>query len=155
MTIRHLFYLLTIATLTACGTNATSTPQPTKEATIEAAVEATEVEVTAETDPLVLAGKVTFEQFYEDVSFSCSTCHYINSNDRLLGPGLLSIEDRFEDYEVEDEDLESYISTSILNPKLFIVPAESPYPENIMPTTYGDLFSEEELDELVAYILSF
>lgn len=154
MKIRNLLYLLIIATFTACGTNATSTPQPTKEATIEAIVEAT-VEVTAEADPLVLAGKTTFTQFYEDVSFSCSTCHYINSNDRLLGPGLLSIEDRFEDYDVEDEDLESYIRTSILNPKLFIVPAESPYPENIMPTTYGDLFSEEEIDELVAYILSF
>ena len=66
---------------------------------------------------------------------------------------MLSIEDRFEDYDVEAESLESYIYESIVDPKAFIVPDESPYPENIMPATYAEILSEDEIDALVAYIL--
>lgn len=34
------------------------------------------------------------------------------------------------------------------------MPAEPAYPENIMPTNYGELFSEEEIQDIIAYILS-
>jgi len=159
MTLRHfILYLITILAITACGSQATPAPDPTNEpptADASSVSEAT-AEVTPELSALALEGKVVFEQFYEDVSFACSTCHYINSDDRLLGPGLLSIEDRFEEYDIEDDDdLEDYIIASIVNPRDFIVPDDNPYPENIMPITYGDFLTEDELDALVAYILSF
>lgn len=156
MTLRNItiILLLTVA-LTACGTE--STPEPTIEPSPDPAPpeETIEAEETPELSEAAQAGKVIFEQFYDEVSFSCVTCHYINSDNRLLGPGLLSIEERFEDYDVEQNNLAEYIRHSITNPRDFIVPDESPFPENIMPDKYGDIFSDEDLDALVAYILSY
>lgn len=154
--LRYIIYSLIILLVSACGTQATATPVPTVAPTPEEVEEAASAEVTPDLDdPLIALGKETFENFYEEVSFACSTCHYVNSDDRLLGPGLLSIEVRFDEYDIDEDDLEDYIEASIIDPKEFIVPDESPYPENIMPTTYGELFDEEELDALIAYILAF
>lgn len=154
MILRQIPIILLLTTLlTACGT--ASTPQPTAEPTPEPEqVEAT-AEVTPELSEVAQAGQVLYEQFYQEAGFSCLTCHYINSDNRLLGPGLLSIEDRFDTYDVEADDLESYIRASITNPRDFIVPDESPYPDNIMPDMYDELFTDDELDALVEYILSF
>jgi len=149
-----LIVLLTLA-LTACGTQSTPAPQPTTEPTEETVTQEATAEVTPELSELALEGKAVFERFYDEVSFACVTCHYASSDNRLLGPGLLSIEERFEDYDTEEDDLEAYIRASILNPRDFIVPDDSPYPENIMPTTYEDILSDDDLDALVAYILSY
>lgn len=154
MTIKSLTLTLILTLLlAACGAASTPEPEPTDAPT--ATPEPVEAEATPELSDKAAAGKVLFETFYEDVSFSCATCHYVNTDNRLLGPGLLSIEDRFDDYDVDDETLEAYIMTAIVNPRVFIVPDESPYPENIMPATYGDLFTDDELDALVAYILAW
>ncbi len=158
MTLRFItFILLLTLVLAACGTQSTPEPttEPQPEPTQPAEASAAEAEETPELSDIAQAGQVVFEQFYEEVGFACVTCHYINSDNRLLGPGLLSIEDRFEDYDVETDDLEMYILESIVAPRDFNVPAESPYPENIMPDTYGEFLSEEDLDALVAYILAF
>lgn len=148
----HLLFILVASLLVGCGTQA---PAPTGETATE---ESEAPEETAESSTIsedASPGEILFKTFYEDAQFACSTCHYPNTDNRLLGPGLLSIEDRFDTYEVDSDDLEAYIKQSIVDPRLFIVPDESPYPENIMPTVYGELFSDDELDELVAYILSF
>jgi hypothetical protein len=44
-----------------------------------------------------------------------------------------------------------YIRTSILHPSEYIVPG---FPDNLMPQTYGEVFSETELNDLIAYLLT-
>lgn len=149
MIIQRLILILILSLVAGCGTNPPA--QPTTEPTETPKPETSEDE-TSDSDKS--PGEVLFNQFIEEVSFSCNTCHYPDSDDRLLGPGLLSIEERFETYDIEVDSLESYIKQSIQDPGAFIVPNESPYPVNIMPRTYGDIFTDEELDMLIDFILS-
>ena len=84
--------------------------------------------------------------------FACATCHYASER-RLIGPGLAGIAERFTSYELEGS-VEAYIHESIVNPTAFIALGEPAFPENIMPLNYAALLSEEEIEELIAYILS-
>jgi mono/diheme cytochrome c family protein len=95
-------------------------------------------------------GKVLFETFYAEVSFACATCHHVDSDDRLIGPGLLNVAARVEGYGT-GETVEAYVLHSIIAPNDFVVPD---YPSNLMPQVYADLFTEEEINDLVAYVLS-
>ena len=146
MIIQRLILILIVVLVAGCGTEP---PSPTSAPTAEpTATEASEAPVD------VSQGEALFYQFVEDTGFACKTCHYPNSDERLLGPGLLSIAERFESYDIEADDIESYITESIKDPTAFIVPDDSPFPENIMPATYSEVFTDEELDALVDYILS-
>ncbi|MFZ4827504.1 MAG: c-type cytochrome [Phototrophicaceae bacterium] len=128
------------------------------EATVEAEVTA-EVEATAETgddwatlianaDPA--NGEVLFGTFYAEASFACSNCHNNASEDRLVGPGLLSIAERATT-RVDGISAEEYIFTSILLPNDYVVET---YVADLMPKVYGDLLSEQEQYDLVAYLLT-
>lgn len=44
-----------------------------------------------------------------------------------------------------------YIRTSILDPGAYLVPD---FPDYLMPRTYGEIFTEAEIDDLIAYILT-
>lgn len=149
MRLQLLIFTLIVSLITACSSQDESTPPAEATNTAIPAAEATPDVVSAS------LGEELFNRFYEEVGFSCANCHYTNSDTRLLGPGLLSIEERFESYEVEAESLETYLVESIVAPEVFIVPDDSPYPANLMPRTYGELLTEDEIDALVEYILSF
>jgi len=156
MITRYLFFILIATLFVGCGTQATPNTKPTDEPEAAAVSDETdEVDDETDEDEDVSEGEVLFKQFYEDAQFACSTCHYPDSDNRLLGPGLLSIEERYQTYDVETESLEAYIKQSILEPREFIVPDDSPYPENIMPNNYDDIFDDDELEDLIEYILSF
>lgn len=141
-----MFIPMTIIILTACNGKNDDSMQ-------SAPAQPTMTEVIESENPPSL-GETLFTQFYDEVGFSCANCHYVNSDTRLLGPGLLSVEERFATYNVESADLEAYLTESILSPQAFIVPNDSPYPPNLMPRTYGDIFSEEEIDAIISYILA-
>ena len=49
------------------------------------------------------------------------------------------------------EDVAEYIRISILQPNEFIVEG---FPENLMPAIYSEVFSEEEVNDLIAYLLT-
>ena len=151
MIFRRLILILTLALVAGCGTNppAQPTPKPTLPAT-----PTEEAPTVIDSVESASPGEILFNEFMGEVGFACSTCHYPSSDDRLLGPGLLNIEDRFETYELEVDDLETYIKQSIQDPSAFIVPSDSPYPPNLMPRTYSDILSDDQVDLLVEYILS-
>lgn len=44
-----------------------------------------------------------------------------------------------------------YIRTSILHPSAFLVPG---FPDNLMPKTYGEIFTEDEINDLIAYLMT-
>ena len=143
MMIRLFTLILLVSMLSACDSSDDATLDPLDSVT-EEATEAVEIS----------EGERIFTTFYDDAGFSCLTCHAVDSDTRRLGPGLLSIEARFETYSIEVVDLDTYIREAIVDPAAFIVPSESPYPVNIMPRNYAEILTEQEIDDLVDYILS-
>ncbi len=142
--------------LAACGTVAQNTPMaaptvtliptavpPTKESTQESA---------SSTDNLVgdpVEGEQLFKTFQPAAGIACSTCHRVDSDDRLVGPGLLHVADRAKT-RVAGEDQVTYIHTSIVDPKAYIVDGYM----DIMPKNWGQVFTEEQVNDLIAYLLS-
>jgi mono/diheme cytochrome c family protein len=119
-------------------------------------------------DPIAMAiaagnpeqGAQIFQTSYDTPSgpWMCNSCHSVDASQvRLVGPGLWGLAERGEQRiaETGDATIPEYISTSIANPQDYIVPADEggPYPENLMPH-YADVFSEQEINDLVAYILT-
>jgi cytochrome c2 len=49
------------------------------------------------------------------------------------------------------EETIAYIHTSIIDPSAYVVPN---YPDDLMPKVYAEIFTEEEINNLVAYLLT-
>ena len=81
-------------------------------------------------------GKNLFE-----VQLGCVGCHRINGQGGQTGPELTHVIDKGE----------SYIRQSVLTPNAVIVEGFSP---NIMPQNFGDRLSEDNLNDLIAYLSS-
>jgi len=129
-------------------------------------------------------GEVLFTAVQPENGFACATCHRTDSTERLVGPGLLGVgslthdpsahedseagamgdmdmeaTDEHADAEATEEahtertveDVVAYLRTSITHPNDFIVPG---YPESLMPQTYGEILTEAEIDDLIAYLLT-
>lgn len=146
-------YLLVIAMfvlLTACTPSETANSAELMEAIVTEEATMTPSPVPTVDDTPTGRGEVLFNTTVG--GFACSTCHYATSR-RLIGPGLAEIAERFETYGIEGT-VEDYLLVSILNPREFIAQGEPPYPENIMPINYAELFTEEEIQDIIAYILS-
>ncbi|RMF78003.1 MAG: hypothetical protein D6737_16130 [Chloroflexi bacterium] len=80
---------------------------------------------------------------------NCSVCHNADSEATLVGPGLLGISERAAT-RVEGLSAEAYIRQSILEPGAFVVEGFPP----AMPATFGAMFTDEQIDDLVAYLKS-
>jgi len=143
----------------------------TEEATEVATEEAEETVADADADPIAVAlaagdvanGETLFNASYETSSgvWMCTNCHSVDeSQTRLIGPGLWGLhergEERLADAGTEAETVPEYIYNSIAYPNDYIVPADEggPYPANLMPQNYLELYSEQEFNDLVAYILT-
>ncbi len=105
-------------------------------------------------------GAQIFQTSYDTASgpWMCGSCHSVDANQvRLVGPGLWGLADRGAQRiaETGDDTIPEYVHNSIANPQAYIVPADEggPYPENLMPH-YADVLSEQEINDLVAYILT-
>jgi cytochrome c2 len=134
-------------TATSQPASATPTEPPT-----ETSVPPTETPAPVAAGPAGDAahGQELFETFVEQVSFACNTCHHVDSEDRLIGPGLLNISTRAET-RVEGQTAEEYIHNSIVNPSAFVVPD---YPDGLMPQVYADIYSEEDIQDIIAYLFT-
>jgi cytochrome c2 len=49
------------------------------------------------------------------------------------------------------EETIAYLHTSIMDPSAYVVPG---FPDDLMPKTYAEIFTQEEIDNLVAYLLT-
>lgn len=158
-----LFIMLSFL-LVACGRGEVVTPVVPTEfvrpadltATAEAALAVAEAEAEAaeeETEEVALGdaaiGDVLFHEM-QSVGFACSTCHYADQETRLIGPGLLGIGDNAAS-RVAGESAEEYLRNAILHPDDYLVET---FPAGLMPQTYADVFSEEDVNNLIAYLLS-
>jgi cytochrome c2 len=104
------------------------------------------------------AGRVIYNQTYVTSSggWACSLCHSVTPNEqRLIGPGLWNIAVRGET-RVEGQNAYEYIHTSIVAPNDYIVPADAggPYPPGLMPQNYAEVLTEQELEDVIAYLFT-
>ncbi len=143
---------------------ATSTPEPTD--TAEPTEAPTEAEETPEAedadegdgdttggaattgDPA--SGEALFTTFIPEASFACNTCHLVDSEAQLIGPGLLGIGERTES-RVPEQSPEEYLHTSIVDPSAYVVEG---FPDMLMPQVYEEILTEEQINDLVAYLLT-
>jgi cytochrome c2 len=137
---------VTAAPETAAAAEATVAPEATAEAAAEAPAEA--AVLTVDGDPV--AGQQLFNTLIAETGFSCVACHNVASEDRLVGPGLLNVAARAAT-RVPGMDPITYLRHSIIHPNEYVVET---YPENLMPQVYGNLFSEQQVNDLIAYLLT-
>lgn len=81
----------------------------------------------------------------------CGGCHTIdNLSTGNVGPILTEI-GTVAGTRVEGQSAEEYIRISILQPNEYVVEG---FPENVMLQTFGETLSQQELDDLVAFLLA-
>jgi mono/diheme cytochrome c family protein len=107
-------------------------------------VELVEVVVPDSDDPVVRG-----QQVY--TANGCGGCHTLGAlSTGVVGPPLTNIATVAES-RIEGTSAEEYIRNSIVNTNAYIVEG---YLENVMPQTFGDTLSEEQLSDLVAFLLA-
>lgn len=88
------------------------------------------------------------------LSMGCSGCHNLSmdqdaNNQGQPGPHMGNLWETAAS-RVPGEDAETYVHNSIVDPNAFLVPGYMP---NLMPQTFADQMSAEEIDSLVTWIL--
>jgi mono/diheme cytochrome c family protein len=102
-------------------------------------------------DDPVFSGRLVYNQF------GCGACHTIDGiSVGVVGPNLTNIATdaatRIDGYTAED-----YIRESILNPTVFIAPEcpTGPCAEpSVMPQTFGEQMTEEQINNLLIFLLA-
>jgi sulfur-oxidizing protein SoxX len=96
------------------------------------------------------AGKELFNQGLIGTQPGCMTCHSLEPGVTLVGPSLASIGAEAGSM-VSGQSAEEYLRQSILAPGEYVVEG---FADGIMPANYGDELSEQQLNDLVAFLLS-
>jgi cytochrome c551/c552 len=81
---------------------------------------------------------------------ACNSCHDVARDARIVGPSLKGIATRAGERK-QGMSADAYLHESILNPNVFIVPD---YPQGLMPQNYGQILSTQQINDLVAYLLT-
>jgi nitric oxide reductase subunit C len=116
-----------IFVLVACGGNAQPTSTTLPVATLS---------------PEAAQGKRVFTR-------SCGACHSVLPDTVIVGPSLAGIASRAET-QVAGQDGRTYLYTAILQPGDHLVDGY----ENLMPASLGKQLTGEELDAVVAYLMT-
>jgi len=115
------------------------------------AMDSGDAEEEAPVDPeAATAGEEIFKRPIIGALAGCTTCHSLEPDLVIVGPSLAGIGSRAGSA-VEGQSAEEYIHTSIVSPNEHIVEG---FAEGLMPQGFGDQLSDEELDDLVSYLLS-
>lgn len=93
--------------------------------------------------PLEIRGRSVFETY-------CARCHGTSGETIIVGPSLAGVASRGGS-RLEGMAAPAYIRDSILNPKAYTVEG---FPEGIMPLDLKDQMSPDDLDAVVAYLLT-
>jgi mono/diheme cytochrome c family protein len=95
------------------------------------------------------AGKALFAQTTVGSQPGCATCHSLEAGETLVGPSLAGIGTAAAG-KVSGESAEQFLRNSIVNPNAYL---EEGFAQGLMPD-YKDALSEEQLNDLVAYLLT-
>ena len=139
---RLVIALLAVATLARCA--------PAEPRTARATPPATASSARGPVRPDPTRGEALFRAFVPEARYACVTCHLPNSTQALLGPGLLGVGDGVSPCDPQ-QDLEDYLRQSILEPDSCLTPGFS---ARLMPSVYAEVYTEQDIDDLVAWMLT-
>ena len=111
----------------------------------------------ASNDPVEL-GRVLFSA----IPPGCAACHSVAPGVNIVGPTLAGIASiaasrvKGADYHGEAKDAAGYIRESIVNPNAHVLPGPtySAGGRSLMPPDYAQTMKPEQVDRIVAYLLS-
>ena len=104
-------------------------------------------------------GQTLFSQSILGGNAGCITCHSLEAGKTLVGPSMAGIASRAGST-VPGESAEQYIRTSIIDTNAFLAKgcnANDPQAQcaaGIMPQNWPEKLSAQEIDDLVAYLLT-
>ncbi|MGB4676997.1 MAG: cytochrome c [Aggregatilineales bacterium] len=78
----------------------------------------------------------------------CVTCHTLDGTE-LVGPSMQGISERAGE-RIEGQSATEYLRESIVNPSAHLVEGY----DNLMPDIYEDALSEDEINALVAFLMT-
>ena len=93
-------------------------------------------------DPVAARGQQVFNQ-------NCAACHALGPDTIIVGPSLAGVAGRAGS-RVPGSGAQQYLETSILKPDAHVVEGFS----DVMPKDFGKKLTGEELDALVAFLLT-
>ena len=96
------------------------------------------------------AGKELFAQAVIGSQAGCAACHSLEPGVVVIGPSLAGIGDRAGEV-VAGQSAADYLKESITAPDAHIADG---FPASIMPQEYTEELSSEQIDQLVAYMLT-
>ncbi len=88
--------------------------------------------------------------FTKTAAPACNTCHSLQPGQDLVGPSLAAIGAKA-GARVSGQSAQEYLQESVVDPNAYLVDG---YTANIMPNVYGSQLSEQQIQDLVAYMLS-
>jgi len=98
----------------------------------------------------VAAGENLFASTVIGAQPGCITCHSLTPGETIVGPSMAGIASRAGS-RVPGQSAEEYIRESILLPDAHLV---EDFPAGTMPQVWGEELSNEQVDQLVAYLLT-
>lgn len=84
------------------------------------------------------------------VSNGCTACHSLEKDVRLVGPSWYDV-GAVAGERVAGESAALYLYTSIVKPNAYI---NEGYVAGLMPLTYREVFSDEQIADIIAYLLT-
>lgn len=111
----------------------------------------------ASDDPVALGAAL-----FATVPPGCSACHSTAAGVNLVGPSLAGVAARAQrtiasgDYHGTARDAAGYIRESIVTPGAYVVTGANfaPGGQSLMPANFGQTLTPQQLDQLVAYLLT-
>jgi len=105
------------------------------------------------------------EALFHQMELACVACHSTQPGVTLAGPSLAGLGQRAEQILASPEyggaaaDVEGYVRESIVDPSAYLVPGPNfgtggDQGLSLMPADYGERLSDEQIDHLVAYLMT-
>lgn len=150
--------LLGALVLTACGGGAAEGESPSSVATVttEAATTSAGVSDKQLAAAAAIGDPAAGEEFFSlplaemRDSVSCSSCHLVDGPDTQWGPTIAGISAVAADRVAEMSDVD-YLRQSIVDPYAFVVAGDWAF---AMPYEYPDILSDEQINNLIAFLMT-